>query len=62
MDLNLNNTNFNCIVRRINNDSIGLKFNELSPEQMKLVMNIFTENMKPYYNTNKIQNYIIENN
>lgn len=62
VDLNLNNTNFNCIVRRINNDSIGLKFNELSPEQMKLVMNIFTENMKPYYNTNKIQNYIIENN
>ena len=47
-----------CNICRINKEFVGLTFNKVSPNQMKFVMNIFTENMKPYYNLNKSQNYI----
>lgn len=56
--LNLKNTLFTCSISRINDGLIGIRYNNLSVKQMKLVMSIFTNNMKPYYKLNKTQEYI----
>ncbi|MFQ6792854.1 MAG: hypothetical protein ACLRT4_08730 [Thomasclavelia sp.] len=34
---------------RVNNNIIALRYNQLSPKQMQMIMNIFTENMQAYY-------------
>lgn len=60
--LNLKNEILNCQILRINNNFIGLKFKELSPSQMKLIMEIFSNNMTSHYDLKKSQEYIINNN
>ena len=59
MNFKLEGVLFKCNICRVNNDSIGLKFEQLSPEYMKLIMNIFTKNMHAYYRLDKKQEYII---
>lgn len=56
--INFKNTFFTCSISRVNNDLLGLRYNNLSVEQMKLVMSIFTDNMKAYYKLNKTQEYV----
>ena len=59
--LKLLNHNFICRVCRFNNNTLGLTFNEMTPEEMKLIMSIFTKFMQPFYKNNKNPNYIIAN-
>lgn len=56
--LNIKNTTFNCTISRVNKELLGLEYKNLSAEQMKLIMDIFTRNMKSHYNLNKKQEYI----
>ena len=60
--LNFKNEILNCQILRINNNFIGLKFKELSPSQMKLIMEIYVRNMTSHYDLKKSQEYIINNN
>lgn len=55
VDLVVNNINFKCTIRRITDNIIGLQFKELSSSQMKLIMNLFTQNMQPYFHVNKVK-------
>lgn len=57
--LDLKGSIFICKVSRIDKDLLGLSFNKLKPNQMKLIMSIFTENMQPYYKLGKSQEYIV---
>ena len=57
--LKLSNHYFNCTVCRFNGNTLGLKFENLTPREMKLIMSIFTKYMQPYYDNKKVQNYII---
>lgn len=57
--LDLKGSIFICKVSRLNKDLLGLKFNKVTPYQMKLIMSIFTENMQPYYKIAKSQEYIV---
>lgn len=45
----LNKQVFSGQVMRVNNNIIALRYNQLSPKQMQMIMNIFTENMQAYY-------------
>ena len=47
--INLHNTSYECTIKRIDDSIIGAEFNNLSTIQMKNIMNIFTENMEPYF-------------
>ena len=47
--LDLNKTKFECEVIRTSNDFVALKFKKICPSQMKIIMSIFTDNMRPYY-------------
>lgn len=60
--INLLNHNFSCTICRINKNILGLEFKSITPDEMKLIMSIFTENMQPHYDNKKIQNYIITDN
>lgn len=59
IDLVINDITFKCILRKIQENTIGLQFKELSAEQMQLIMKPFTENMQPYFliDKKKIINY-----
>ena len=59
--LSINNIDITCEITRINKSLLGVKFNFLSPNQMKAIMSIFTENMMPYYNTYRVQTYSASN-
>ena len=59
--LSINNIDITCEIIRINKSLLGVKFNFLSPNQMKAIMSIFTENMMPYYNTYRVQTYSASN-
>lgn len=37
---------------------VGLTYDNLNAEQMKIVMDIYVDNMAPYYNPNRTQRYI----
>lgn len=54
--INLHNTSYECTIKRIDNYIIGAEFNKLSTIQMKNIMNIFTENMKPYFSIDNTNN------
>ena len=58
IQLDLLNHSFNCKICRLNNGILGLKFEKINPEEMKLIMSIFTKYMQPYYDNKKIQNYV----
>ena len=60
--VNLLNNDFDCSISRLNNKIIGLQFKNITPDKMKVIMSIFTENMQPHYDNKKIQNYIITDN
>ena len=60
--INLLNNDFDCSISRLNNKIIGLQFKNITPDKMKVIMSIFTENMQPHYDNKKIQNYIITDN
>lgn len=57
--MNLKNQIFKCKISRFNKELLGLTFNKLDVKQMKLIMEIFTDNMSPYYRINKTQEYIV---
>ena len=59
--LSINNIDITCEIIRINKSLLGVKFNFLSPNQMKAIMSIFTENIMPYYNTYRVQTYSASN-
>ena len=61
IELELLNNIFKCKVCRSHNNILGLEFEKTTPEEMKLIMSIFTKYMQPYYDNKKIQNYIINN-
>ena len=54
IQLDLLNHSFNCKICRLNNGILGLKFEKINPEEMKLIMSIFTKYMQPYYDTKKL--------
>ena len=54
IELDLLNHSFNCKICRLNNGILGLKFEKINPEEMKLIMSIFTKYMQPYYDTKKL--------
>ena len=56
---NLQDTSFNCTISRMTNNLLGLKFNNLSAKQMRLVMSIFTDNMQAYHKLNRTQEYVV---
>lgn len=58
ININIKNKSFKCTVARCSNKSIGLEFKDLTLDQLKLIMDIFTDNMTPYYKTNRSQEYI----
>lgn len=62
IQVNLLNNDFDCSISRLNNKIIGLQFKNITPDKMKVIMSIFTENMQPHYDNKKIQNYIITDN
>lgn len=59
INLKLKNQIFKCKISRFNKELLGLTFNKLDVKQMKLIMEIFTDNMSPYYRINKTQEYIV---
>lgn len=55
--LTIDKTKFQCEVKRSFDDFLGLRFINLSSNQMKIVMSIFVDNMQSFYKVNKIHNY-----
>ncbi len=45
----LNKQIFSGQVMRVNDNVIALRYNQLSPQQMQMIMTVFTENMQAYY-------------
>ena len=52
----------NGVVSRIDGNSVGIKFKELSTMEIRNVISVYTDNLKAYYDTKKIQRYVKENN
>lgn len=48
-------TLFTCTISRSSNDLLGLKFKNMNIDQMKLLMSIFTENVKAHHKLNRMQ-------
>lgn len=62
INLIINNTKINCKVARKRGTIIGLTYDNINAEQMKVVMDIYVDNMSPYYDPNRTQRYIEEQN
>lgn len=54
----IKNVNFRSKVVRQREMLVGLTYDNLNAEQMKIVMDIYVDNMAPYYNPNRTQRYI----
>ena len=55
IQVNLLNNDFDCSISRLNNKIIGLQFKNITPDKMKVIMSIFTENMQPHYDNKKFK-------
>lgn len=58
IDLHIDNNIISCKVVRNKDKLLGLTFESLNNTQFEFIMNIYTNNMKPYYDTRKLQKYI----
>ena len=62
LDLVINGIKINCKVARKRGLIVGLTYDNLSVEQMQVVMDIYVDNMNPYYDPNRTQRYIEDKN
>lgn len=58
LDLIINGLKIACKVVRKRGTMVGLIYDNLNVEQMKMVMNIYVDNMSPYYDTKRTQQYV----
>lgn len=58
LDLIINGIKIDCKVVRKRGTMVGLIYDNLNVEQMKMVMNIYVDNMSPYYDTKRTQRYV----
>lgn len=58
LDLVINGIKIGCKVVRKRGTIVGLIYDNLNVEQMKMVMNIYGDNMSPYYDTKRTQRYV----
>lgn len=62
LDLVINGIKINCKVVRKRGTIVGLTYDNLNAEQMKMVMDIYVDNMSPYYDPKRTQQYVEEKN
>lgn len=62
LDLVINGIKINCKVARKRGTIVGLTYDNLNVEQMKMVMDIYVDNMSPYYDPKRTQRYVEDKN
>ena len=66
ISINIPNRGYDCFINgrvsRIDGNSVGIKFEELSTLEIKNVISVYTDNLKAYYDTKKVQKYVKEKN
>lgn len=58
IDIHIDNNIIPCKVVRNKDTLLGLAFESLNNTQFDFIMNIYINNMKPYYDTKKLQKYL----